>query len=125
MDNFQGMKFTPDHEWVRMENGLAVVGITQHAQEALGDIVYVELPKVGDKVKAGKSFGVVESTKTTSDLFAPLSGEIAEINESLGSAPETINAECYGAGWIVKITPANAAELDGLMDHDAYKATLT
>jgi glycine cleavage system H protein len=97
-----------------------VVGVTAHAQEALGDVVYVELPKVGDTMTAGSPFGVVESTKAVSELFAPISGKVTKVNSALADEPATINTDPYGAGWIVELTPSEPAQLDGLMDADAY-----
>ena len=97
-----------------------VVGVTAHAQEALGDVVYVELPKVGDTVTAGSPFGVVESTKAVSELFAPISGKVTKVNTALSDEPATINSDPYGAGWIVEVEPSDPAQLDGLMDADAY-----
>jgi glycine cleavage system H protein len=99
-----------------------MVGITAHAQEALGDVVYVELPKVGDTVTAGKPFGVVESTKAVSELFAPVSGKVTKVNSALADEPSVINSDPYGAGWIVEIEPSDPAQLDALLDADAYGA---
>ena len=101
-----------------------VIGVTDHAQEALGDVVYVELPKVGDSLTAGKSFGVIESTKAVSELFAPLSGKVVKVNDALTDNPSTVNTDPYQAGWIVEVEPSSRAELDGLLDTAAYEALL-
>ena len=118
------MKFTEDHEWVLVEKDVATVGITDFAQESLGDIVFVELPNVGLRVEAGKAFGVVESVKAVSDVYAPVSGQIVEINEELPDTPEVINTSPYEDGWMVKIKLEDLAELDTLMDADAYQEFL-
>jgi glycine cleavage system H protein len=118
------LKYTRDHEWARKEGARVRVGITAFAQEQLGDVVFVELPKVGAKVTQKQSFGVVESVKAVSDLFAPLSGAVAEVNGELPNAPETVNQDPYGRGWMIVITPANAAEWDQLLDAAAYEAFL-
>jgi len=117
------LKYTKSHEWVRRESdGTLTVGITDHAQELLGDLVYVELPQQGAKVDAGKECAVVESVKAASDVYTPISGEVVEINGALGDAPETINKDPYGAGWMFKIRPSSLAEVDALLDADAYNA---
>lgn len=116
----QNLKYTKEHEWARIEGNRVVVGVTAHAQEALGDVVYVELPKVGSTVTAGKQFGVIESTKAVSDLYSPLSGKVVKVNDALTDNPQTINSEPYGAGWIVEIEPSDSKELAGLMDAAAY-----
>lgn len=114
--------YTEDHEWARISGDRAVVGITDHAQSELGDIVFVELPEVGTTVAKGAAFGVVESVKSVSDLFAPLSGEIVRVNEALADAPETVNRDPYGAGWMVEIRLSDPSEADTLLDADAYRA---
>jgi glycine cleavage system H protein len=114
------LKYTKDHEWARPQGNLVVVGVTDHAQEALGDVVYVELPKLGDTLTAGKPFGVIESTKAVSELFAPVSGKVVKSNTALTDAPQTINADPYGQGWICEIEPSDPKQLDGLMDASAY-----
>ena len=119
-ENPKNLRYTKDHEWARREGGNVVVGVTAHAQEALGDVVYVELPKVGDTMTAGSPFGVVESTKAVSELFAPISGKVTKVNGALADEPSTINTDPYGAGWIVEVTPSEPSQLDGLMDADAY-----
>ena len=121
----QDLRYTPEHEWVRSgDEGVVRVGITAFAQDALGDVVYVSLPALGDAVSAGDACGEVESTKSVSDLYAPLSGEIVAVNEALDSAPELVNSDPYGLGWMydVKLTDAGAAE--SLLDLEAYRALL-
>ena len=115
-------KYTEEHEWVMAEGDLVIVGITDFAQDALGDVVFVELPEVGTAVTAGKGFGVVESVKAVSDVYAPVSGVVEEINEELPDAPEMINTSPYGDGWMIKIRLSDPAELDGLMDANTYQA---
>lgn len=116
------LKYTEEHEWVMVEEDLAVIGITDFAQDALGDVVFVELPEPGTSVEAGKAFGVVESVKAVSDVYAPLTGTIEEINDDLVDAPEIINTSPYEDGWMVKIRMANASDADDLMDAEAYQA---
>ena len=115
------LKYTSDHEWVKMEGALAVVGITDYAQGELGDVVFVELPEVGTEVNKGESFGTIEAVKAVADLFSPASGEIVELNEALEDTPETVNQEPFGAGWMVKIKLSDPSELNDLMDAAAYK----
>jgi len=120
------LRYTPDHEWVRVrDEGVARVGITAYAQDALGDVVYVSLPAVGDTVEAGASCGEVESTKSVSDLYAPLSGEIVAVNEALDASPELVNSEPYGLGWMYEVRLADEGSLGSLMDVDGYKAQLS
>lgn len=115
------LRYTESHEWIQDNgDGTVTVGITDHAQEALGDVVFVELPEVGRELEAGEEFGVIESVKAASDLYAPLAGEIVEVNESLEDAPETVNDSPYENGWIAKLKLADATALDGLLDADAY-----
>ncbi len=116
------LKYTEEHEWVMVEGDLVVVGITDFAQDALGDVVFVELPEVGTEVITGKAFGVVESVKAVSDVYAPVSGTVEEINEELPDAPEIINTSPYVDGWMIKIRVSDPSELDGLMDAAAYQA---
>jgi len=117
------LKYTKSHEWLKPEaDGSVRVGITHHAQDLMGDMVYVELPQTGAKVTAGKECGVVESVKAASDVYAPIAGEIVEANTVLSDAPETVNKDCYGAGWMFRMRPANKADLDGLLDAKAYEA---
>lgn len=116
------LKYTKEHEWLRVEGDVVVVGITDHAQAQLGDVVFVDLPAVGAKLKQGATFGTVESVKAVSDLYAPVSGEVIEVNALLASSPEKVNTEPYGAAWMLKVKVANAAELDALLDAKAYAA---
>ena len=118
----EGLKYTKEHEWAEKENDLVICGITDYAQDALGDIVFLELPQVGDTFSSGDVFGVVESVKAVSDLYMPLGGEIVEINEALSEAPETVNSDPYQGGWMIKIKPADTQEIEGLMNADAYTA---
>ncbi len=115
------LRYTKEHEWCRLKGSRAVVGITDHAQDQLGDIVYVELPEVGDAVKKGESFGVVESTKAVSELFAPVSGKVVEVNDPLTDAPETINEDPYEEGWMIQVEMADPQEAESLMDSPTYK----
>ena len=118
------MRFTKDHEWVTLEGDVATIGITAHAAEQLGDVVFVETPEKGRTVKAGEAFAVVESVKAASDVYAPISGEVIEANGALGDAPETVNAAPEAAGWFAKLKVANPAEVEALMDRHAYEAYL-
>ena len=114
------LKYTEDHEWSKLENGEVTIGICDYAQDQLGDVVFVELPQVGDAFEKGQEFGTVESVKAVSELFIPLGGEVTAINENLEDTPELVNSEPYTGGWMVKLKPADASELDGLMTKDAY-----
>lgn len=119
------LKYVSSHEWLRLEaDGSVTVGITEHAQELLGDIVFVELPAVGANLAADEQAGVVESVKAASDVYAPIAGEVLEVNAELEANPELANSEPYAAGWFFKIKPANAADLDGLLDAAAYAAEI-
>ena len=119
------LKYVSSHEWLRLEaDGTVTVGITDHAQELLGDIVFVELPGVGAQLAAEDQAGVVESVKAASDIYAPIAGEILEVNEALVDAPETANTDPYGEAWFFRIKPANVADLDGLLDAAAYEAEI-
>ena len=118
------MRFTKDHEWVKVDGDIATVGISKHAADALGDVVFVETPDAGKTVSKGDGFAVVESVKAASDVYAPVDGEVVEGNAALASAPETVNADPEGAGWFAKIKVTDAAEVDGLMDRAAYDAFL-
>ena len=118
------MRYTKDHEWVSLDGDIATVGISQHAAEALGDVVFVEVPEVGKTVSTGDSFAVVESVKAASDVYSPVSGEVVEANDALSTAPETVNADPQGAGWFAKIKVSDASAIDGLMDQAAYDAFL-
>lgn len=117
----ENLRYTKEHEWARKEGNLVVVGITDHAQHKLGDIVFVELPAAGTQIKAGATFGTVESVKAVSDLFAPITGEVVESNGELANAPETVNKDAHGAAWMVKVKPANPAEYDKLLSALDYK----
>lgn len=117
----QGLKYTQSDEWIRVEGSVGVIGLTDYAQEALNDIVYVELPDVGATFAKDESFGSVESVKAASDMHMPVSGTVTEINEALQDAPETVNSDPYGAGWFIKIAISNPAELNDLLDADAYE----
>ena len=115
------VKFTKDHEWLRIENDTATVGITAYAQEQLGDLVYVELPAPGSDLKKGAQAAVVESVKAASDVYAPVSGKVTAVNDQLASEPSLVNSDAMGRGWLFKIRIADASELDALMDEAAYK----
>ena len=114
-------RYLKTHEWARKEGALIVVGITDHAQSSLGDIVFVDLPKPGTQFKAGAVFGAVESVKAASDLYLPVSGKIGAINGDLAAAPETVNKDCYGQGWFIKVEPENPAEFDALLSAEEYE----
>jgi len=116
------LRFTQDHEWVRQDGDTATVGITDYAQEQLGDVVYVELPEVGRQVERGKEAAVVESAKAASEVYAPVSGEIVAVNDVLAGDPAQVNADAMGGGWFMQIRLSDPKELDGLMDEAAYKA---
>lgn len=119
------LKYATSHEWVRAEgNGIYSVGITEHAQELLGDMVFVDLPEVGREVSAGEECAVAESVKAASDIYAPISGEIVAVNAELESSPELVNSEPYAAGWLFQIKASDEADLDSLLDADGYQATL-
>ncbi len=118
------VKYTKDHEWVRVDGAAATIGISEHAAEQLGDVVFVELPEVGKTFNKGDDMAVVESVKAASDVYAPISGEVVEINQAIVDDPAKINADPAGAAWFVKLKPSNASELDALMDEGAYKSFL-
>ncbi len=115
-------RFTKDHEWVRQEGDIAVIGITDYAQSQLGDVVYVELPEIGRQVAQGKEAAVVESAKAASEVYAPVSGEVVAVNDEIAADPAKVNADAEGAGWFIKLRIADPKELDGLMDAAAYQA---
>ena len=115
-------RYTKDHEWIRLEGDTAIVGITHFAAEQLGDVVFVELPEIGKKVTKGGEMAVVESVKAASEVYAPVNGEVVEVNSELESTPQTVNEAPDGAGWFVKLKLSDASQLDGLMDQAAYKA---
>lgn len=119
----QNFRYTKEHEWVLVDGDTGTVGITDHAQAELGDIVYVDLPKAGARIEQGKSLGSVESVKAVSDVYSPVSGEVADVNPALADAPETLNSDPHGAGWLVKLRLSNPAEVEGLMsaaDYESY-----
>ena len=118
------LKYTKDHEWVRIEGNVATVGVTDFAQSELGDIVFVDISTQGESLGQHDVFGTVEAVKTVSDLYMPISGEILEVNSGLDSTPENVNSDAYGSGWMVKVKLSNAAELDGLMSATDYKALI-
>ncbi|MBN1192109.1 MAG: glycine cleavage system protein GcvH [Coriobacteriia bacterium] len=118
------LKYDREHEWVRVDGDVAVIGISHFAQDQLGEVVYVDLPAAGDAVTAGDSFGEVESVKSVSELFSPVTGEIVEVNDGLGDAPETVNSDPYGDGWMIKVSISDMSEVEGLMDAEAYEAYL-
>ncbi|EJX10293.1 glycine cleavage system H protein [gut metagenome] len=116
------VKYTQEHEWIRVEGDVAYVGITDYAQEQLGDIVFVDIQTVGETLESGEAFGTIEVVKTISDLFLPVAGEVLEQNEALEAQPELVNQDPYGEGWIIKIKPAADADFSSLLDADAYRA---
>lgn len=116
-----GLKFSKEHEWVASEGPVATVGITDHAQEQLGEIVYIELPSVGEKVSKDDPFGVVESVKAVSDIYAPVSGTVVEVNEDLPESPEVVNEDPYGDGWLIKVKVSDPADFDDLMEGEEYE----
>jgi len=118
------LRYSSDHEWVAVDGSRARLGITDYAQEALGDVVYVQMPAVGSNVSAGETLSEVESTKSVSDIYAPVSGTIAAVNETLGSQPETLNSDPYGLGWICEIEMSDPTQLDALIDAAAYQALI-
>ena len=123
----EDLKYTAEHEWVRSpgeSEGSVRIGITHYAQDALGDIVYVSLPEVGESVTAGDACGELESTKSVSDVYAPLTGEVSARNTTLDATPELVNNDPYGAGWLYEVVPADSSAVDGLMDAEAYQGTL-
>ncbi|MBF4510777.1 MAG: glycine cleavage system protein GcvH [Aeromicrobium sp.] len=119
------LKYDREHEWVRVDGDLAIIGISHFAQDQLGEVVYVDLSSASGTIAAGDSFGEVESVKSVSELFCPVSGEIAEVNAALEDAPETVNEDPYGDGWMIKVKLSDPAEVDGLMDAAAYEAFLS
>ena len=114
------VRYTAEHEWARLENGVVTVGITGYATDQLGDVVFVELPQVGRRIDAKGAFGVVEAVKTVSDLYAPVSGEVVAVNAALADNPALVNQSPYGEGWMIRIRPDDAGQVQGLMDHQAY-----
>jgi glycine cleavage system H protein len=124
MDIPSDLRYSTDHEWARVEEGRVRIGITDYAQDALGDVVFVEVPEVGTKVERGASFSEVESTKSVSEIYAPVSGVIAEINADLADSPDRLNDDPYGEGWICIIDPTDPAQLDELLDAEGYRALI-
>lgn len=122
--DLKNFKFTEEHEWVNVDGDVAAVGVTDYAQKELGDVVYVELPAVGETIEKGDACSNIESVKAVSDIYSPLSGEVVEVNETLEDAPETINKDPYGDGWIFKLKMDDAGQLDALMDHAKYEEYL-
>lgn len=120
----QDLKYSKDHEWVRVEDGEAVIGITDYAQSELGDVVFIELPKVGDSVTATQAFGVVESVKAASDLYAPVSGEVVAVNDELVNQPELVNKEPYGGAWMIRVRMSDPSELDALLSAADYESLI-
>ena len=120
----QELLYTDDHEYCKVDGDIVTIGVSEYAQEQLGDITYVELPEIGDSFSKGDSLGVIEAVKAASDIYSPVSGEIVGINENLEDNPELVNNECYEGGWILKIKMSDPSELDGLIKADAYKATI-
>lgn len=124
MDFPQNLKYTNEHEWIRVEGDIAYVGITDYAQEQLGDIVFVDIPTVGESLEADEVFGTIEVVKTISDLFLPVAGEVMEQNEALEENPELVNKNPYGEGWLIKMKPANLKDVEDLLDAEGYKAVV-
>lgn len=120
MNNPSDLKYTKSHEWIRLDGDIATIGITDHAQSELGDIVFIDMPEVGRALQVDESFGTVESVKTVSDLYAPVAGEVVAVNEALGARSELVNTEPYTGGWLVKVRVSNPTDVDGLLDADAY-----
>ncbi|ERI85837.1 glycine cleavage system H protein [Bacteroides pyogenes F0041] len=120
----QNLKYTSEHEWIRVEGDIAYIGITDYAQEQLGDIVFVDIPTVGETLEANEVFGSIEVVKTVSDLFLPVAGEVLEQNEALEENPELVNKDPYGEGWLIKLKPADLKDVEGLLDAEGYKAVI-
>ena len=120
----QELRYTPEHEWIRLDGNRGVIGITAFAQDQLGDVVYVELPRIGAEIEQSKTFGVVESVKTASDLFAPVSGKVVAINEELGDNPEWVNQDPYGKAWMIAVELSDLAQLSSLLTAEQYEASL-
>lgn len=124
MDTPSDLRYTSDHEWVRIEGDIATIGITDYAQDALGDVVFVQLPSLGSTVKAAASISEVESTKSVSDIYAPLSGEVIEVNDALEADPSVLNSDAYGKGWIFRIRISDSSEIEALLSASDYEALL-
>lgn len=117
----EDLRYSEEHEWLRPSSEYVTIGITDHAQSQMGDVVFIELPEVGDEITRGEAFGTVESTKAVSELFAPVTGKVVEINDTLVDAPETVNEDPYGDGWMLRVEPADPSDLDEMMDAEAYR----
>ena len=115
------LRYTKEHEWVRIDDNILTVGITDHAQSELGDIIFIEFPELNQMISKDEPFGTIEAVKTVADLFGPVSGKVIEINEALEDSPDLVNSDCYGQGWIVKITCTDDSQLDDLLDSEKYK----
>ncbi len=120
----ENLKYTKDHEWVKVEGKIGTIGVTDHAQGELGDVVYIDIADDLSEVTAGESFGTIEAVKTVADIFAPISGKVTEINKTLNDNPEKVNNDPYGEGWFIKVEMSNPSDLDALMDVNAYKALI-
>lgn len=120
----ENLKYSDDHEWVRVEGNIAIIGITDHAQSELGDVVYIDIPDDIDSISAGSTVGTIEAVKTVADILSPVSGKVIDVNRSLNDTPDTVNKDPYGAGWILKVEMSDPSELDKLMDVSAYKAMI-
>ena len=118
------LKYTKEHEWVRIDDNILTVGITDHAQSELGDIIFIEFPELNQMISKDEPFGTIEAVKTVADLFGPVSGKVIEINEALEDSPDLVNSDCYGQGWIVKITCTDDSQLDDLLDSEKYKGMI-
>ena len=118
------LKYTKEHEWVRIDDNILTVGITDHAQSELGDIIFIEFPELNQMISKDEPFGTIEAVKTVADLFGPVSGKVIEINEALEDNPDLVNSDCYGQGWIVKITCTDDSQLDDLLDSEKYKGMI-
>ena len=118
------LRYTKEHEWVRIDDNILTVGITDHAQSELGDIIFIEFPELNQMISKDEPFGTIEAVKTVADLFGPVSGKVIEINEALEDSPDLVNSDCYGQGWIVKITCTDDSQLDDLLDSEKYKGMI-
>lgn len=118
----EGLKYTDDHEWVKVEGNIGTIGVTDHAQSELGDVVYVDIDEDLAEIVKGNDFGTIEAVKTVADLYAPVTGKVVEVNTAINDSPEVVNSDPYGKGWMIKVELSNLSELDALMDVDAYKA---
>ena len=125
MSNPSDLKYSTSHEWVRLDGDIATCGITHHAQDALGDVVFVDMPEVGDDVSKGEGAAEIESVKAVSDIYSPVSGEVVEINEAIEDGPETVNTDPYGAGWLFKVRISTPEEVAGMLDADGYESQLS